>query len=42
MEKIFRKEEGPIKWKVLRKDTVINNALLPTSDTLSNYEKKTC
>ena len=40
--KNISKGGGPIKWKGLRSDTVINNALPPTSDTLSNYEKKTC
>ena len=31
-----------IKRKGLRSDTLLNNPLPPTSDTLTNYEKKTC
>ena len=34
-------ERSMIKWKGLRSDAVINNALPPTSDTLNDYEKKT-
>ena len=38
------KGEGSIKQKGRRSDTIINinNALPLTSDTFSNYEKKTC
>ena len=40
--KNISKGGGPIKREGLRSDTIINNVLPPTSDTLSNYKKKIC